>query len=110
MIKGVTVNLITLEETGRDALNAPIYSEVSTPIDNVLIAPASSQEVLESLELHNKKVVYTLGIPKTDTHDWTNQKVEFWGERYEVIGYPTRGIDDLIPLDWNMKVQVARYE
>jgi len=51
-----------------------------------------------------------LAIPKGDTNDWENQEVRFFGERWRVIGMPLQGIDELIPLDWNKKVMVERYE
>jgi hypothetical protein len=51
-----------------------------------------------------------LGIPKEDEHDWENRRVDFFGEKWRVFGIPTKGIEDIIPLDWNMKVTVERYE
>ena len=48
--------------------------------------------------------------PKGDDHVWTDRTVEFFGETFRTIGNPTQGIDELIPLDWNKKVKVERYE
>jgi hypothetical protein len=36
--------------------------------------------------------------------------VEFFGQRFRTIGFPTQGIEELIPLAWNKKVKVERYE
>jgi hypothetical protein len=36
--------------------------------------------------------------------------VEFFGEKFRTIGAPTQGIEDMIPLSWNKKVKVVRYE
>ena len=110
-IRGITVTLYDRTETGRDAFNAPIYTEAAVPVDNVLVAPMSSTEVLETLELTGSRAVYQLGIPKGDTHDWSaGKKVSFFGEDWRIIALPTEGIEDLIPLQWNKKVQVERYE
>lgn len=110
MIKGITVILLEKTAVGVDKYNKPVYSYARIPIDNVLVAPASADEQKEALEMYNRKAVYTLGIPKGDTHTWEGQKVEFWGKTYEVVGIPLSGIDDLIPLEWNTKVKVALYE
>lgn len=109
MITGRTVVLLEKQQTGVDAFNRPTYAEVPVEVENVLIAPLSDQEVLETLNLTGRKAVYQLGIPKGDAHDWENQRVQFFGETWQVIGIPTEGQDELIPLSWNKKVKVERY-
>lgn len=110
MIKGITVNLINLVETGVDGFNRPIYEEHSTLVENVLVYPSSSDDVIEQLNLTGKRAVYTLGIPKGDTHAWQDQYVEFFGKRWHVFTIPTMGIEENIPLSWNTKVMVELYE
>jgi hypothetical protein len=109
-IHGVPVTLINRIETGRDGFDHPIYEDAPVEVENVLIAPASTQEIITSTDLYGKKAVYTIAIPKGDTHDWKDRKVQFFGETWQVFGLPQTGIDALIPLDWNTKWQVARYE
>ena len=109
MIKGITVTLHERVMTGRDAFNAPVYEYQPVAVDNVLVAPVSTTEAQEMLDLTGKKVVYQLAIPKGDQHEWENQKVTFFGEDWRVVGFETEGIEDLIPLAWNKKVQVERY-
>jgi hypothetical protein len=109
VITGRTVVLLEKQQTGVDAFNRPTYAEVPVEIENVLIAPLSDQEVLETLNLTGRKAVYQLGIPKGDAHDWENQRVQFFGQTWQVIGIPTEGQDELIPLFWNKKVKVERY-
>lgn len=109
-IKGITVQLHTRTQTGVDPFGAPIYAEEIIPVDNVLVAPASSTDVLDNLQLYGKKAVYTLAIPKGDTHEWRDAIVEFFGEQFRVFGEPTRGIEEMIPLEWNAKINVERYE
>lgn len=109
MIKGITVTLINKKEVGRDPFNRPIYEDVEIEVDNVLVSPVSTEDIVHTLELTGKKAVYTLAIPKGDTNDWEDAEVIFFGQRWRTIGFPTEGIDHLIPLDWNKKVMVERY-
>ena len=109
-VKGITVTLYEETQSGTDDFNRPIYTETATTVDNVLVSPASTSETLDTVNLTGKKAVYTLGIPKGDTHNWKDKKVEFFGETFRTFGEPLKGIDDMIPLEWNMKIQVERYE
>lgn len=79
-------------------------------VDNVLVAPASADEILEADNLYGKKAVYTLGIPKGDTNDWQDQWVSFFGLDWQTFGIPLEGIDALVPTAWNKKVTVMRRE
>ena len=109
-IKGITVTLYEETQSGTDAFNRPIYTETAVTVDNVLVSPSSTSETLDTVNLTGKKAVYTLGIPKGDTHNWKDKKVEFFGETFRTFGEPLKGIDDMIPLEWNTKIQVERYE
>lgn len=109
-IRGIAVTLYEKTQSGTDAFNRPIYTETATTVDNVLVSPTSTSETLDVLNLTGKKAVYTLGIPKGDTHDWKDKKVEFFGQTFKTFGEPLQGIDDMIPLEWNTKIQVELYE
>jgi hypothetical protein len=110
-IRGITITLYDVAQTGTDPLNKPIYNEVPVVVDNVLVAPVNSTEQLETFNLTGRKAIYQMAIPKGDSHEWTaGKKVRFFGADWRIIGIPTEGIDELIPLDWNKKVQVERYE
>lgn len=109
-IKGITIILYEMKEVGKDGFNHPIYEEVGVNIDNVLVAPSSSDDIIASTDLAGKKAVYTLAIPKGDSHIWENKKVKFFGQLWHVFGFALQGIDENIPLDWNKKVMVERYE
>lgn len=109
-IKGITITLYEEKQVGTDPLGAPIIEEVPIEVENVLVSPTSSDDVVNTMHLTGRKAVYTLAIPKGDTHDWENKKVHFFGEDWQVFGKPLQGIDELIPLDWNKKVTVERYE
>ena len=110
-IKGIAITLYDLTQTGTDPLNKPIYEEVPVQVDNVLVAPVNSTEQLETYTLTGRMATYQLGIPKGDTHEWkAGKRVSFFGADWRIIGIPTEGIEGLIPLSWNKKVQVERYE
>ena len=109
MLKGITVKLYEKTMSGVDALNKPTYTETAVEVDNVLVAPMSANEILDTLNLTGKRGVYQLGIPKGDTHDWEDSRVEFFGQEFRTFGKPLEGIDCLLPLDWNKKVTVEIY-
>lgn len=108
-IKGITVTLVSKQETGKDPFGEPIYEDVEIEVDNVLISPTTSDDIVNQMTLTGKKAVYTLAIPKGDTNNWEDQEVRFFGEKWRVFGVPLQGIDHLIPLSWNKKVTVERY-
>lgn len=109
-MRGITVTLYEATKVSENAFGEAILQETPVNVENVLVAPATTEEILDTVNLYGRKAVYTLGIPKGDTHEWENRRVDFFGERWKVFGIPTKGIDDLIPLGWNTKVMVERYE
>lgn len=109
VIEGMTIILYEKSKVGEDDFGAPVYEDIPIEIENVLVSPTSSTDVIEQLNLYGKKAVYTLGIPKGDLHNWENAKVEFFGGIWKTFGFSTEGIEKLIPLDWNKKVMVERY-
>lgn len=109
-IKGITVTLVDAVEIEKDPFGHPIYEQKEIEVSNILVTPTTSDDIINSLELEGKKAVYILGIPKGDTHDWENKEIRFFGQRFKSFGKVTEGIDHLIPLDWNKKVQVETYE
>ena len=79
-IKGIPVILISRTNPVEDELGSLIYEDKEIVVENVLVAPTSSDDILSTTNLYGKKAVYTLAI------------------------------DELIPLDWNKKVYVESYE
>ena len=87
MIKGIDVTLYERTQTGEDDFGAAVYSETPGTGHNVLVA-----------------------IPKGDTHDWEGAAVAFFGQKFRAYGSVTQGMEAMIPLRWNKKVKVERYE
>lgn len=109
-IKGITVTLINKVQTGTDAFNKPIYEDKEIEVENVLVVPTTTDDIPSQLDLTGKKAVYTLGIPKGNTDQWEDVEVKFFNQRWRTFGIPLEGIEHLMPLDWNKKVMVERYE
>ncbi len=109
-IKGITIKLYEKVEIGKDEFDAPIYEEVTTYVDNVLVAPVTSDDITTRTSLKSDKVVYKLAIPKGDNHTWADCLVEFFGKKFKVVGEPVEGIEEMLPLAWNKQVEVEYYE
>ena len=110
VLHGITITLYNRVQTGTDAFNRPIYEDVQATVDNVLIGEPNTEDIVNEMNLSGKRLAYTLAIPKGDNHEWKDAVVEFFGERFRTFGAPTQGIEDMIPLQWNKKVKVERYE
>lgn len=109
-IKGITVTLYQTVKTGSDGFGAGIFEEQAAQVEDVLVAPASADDVINSVQLEGKKAVYLLGIPKGDTHEWEDKTIEFFGKKFRSFGPVQEGIEELVPTRWHKKVTVERYE
>ena len=110
MIKPITVTLYERTASATDEFGRPIYTETAATVEGVLVAPMSDQEVLETLNLTGRRAIYQLALPKGDAHDCTDKHVAVFGQDWRVIGMPLEGIEANIPLSWNRKIRVERYE
>lgn len=109
LIRGIDVILYVREKTGENDFGETVFEEKPVTVSNVLIYPATSEDITNSTSLYGKYAVYTLGIPKEDEHRWEDSLVEFFGRKWKTFGFVTKGIEENIPLDWNGKIQVEAY-
>ena len=109
-LKGTTVKLYTREKTGVDDFGAPIYDEVAVTVENVLICPASTEDIASDMQLYGKHAVYELHIPKEDANAWEDRTVEFYGKKWRTFGTVLEWMKSLTPGPWNRKIKVERYE
>lgn len=109
-IRGITVKLHVKTDAGKDGFNKQVWETTPVDVENVLVGEPSATDLTNATELYGRKAQYTLAIPKEDDHDWENAVVEFFDQKWRTFGIPVRGIEENIPLDWNMKVMVERYE
>lgn len=115
-LSGISVILYDEVQTGTDNFGKPIYEEIPVEVENVLIGEPTSDDIVSSTQLFGKVIRYMLGIPKGDTHDWTNKKVS-WTDAYgkihvvKTFGFPITGIEENLPvqLPWHMKVRCEEY-
>lgn len=109
-IKGIRVILIDKQETSKDPFGAPIFENLEIAVDNVLVVPVGSEDIINQLNLTGKKAEYLLAIPKGDTNNWENKEVLFFDKKWRTVGIIQEGMEHQIPLDWNKKIGVERYE
>ena len=109
-IHGIQITLIDKQVVSVDPFGSPVVKDVEILVDNVLVAPATTEDVTNQMSLTGKKISYTIGIPKGDLHDWEEKEVRFFGKRWKTVGLPLEGIESMMPLEWNKKVMVERYE
>lgn len=110
MLVGIDITLYTKARSGTDPFGAPTFEERAETVHNVLVGEPSSEDLIQDLQLYGKRLAYTLALPKGDSHDWSDVTVEFFGQRFRTYGAVSEGIEAMIPLQWNRKVKVERYE
>lgn len=108
-MKGTTVQLVVGTIKSYDPFGNPVETEELVDVPDVLVGQPTADDIASTIQLYGKTIAYTLGIPKGDTHDWTDAVVVIWGERFKTIGYPMTGEQANIPLRWGQNVKVERY-
>lgn len=104
---GETVTITQRSEVGRDGFNNPIFEDTETDVENVLVAPATGDDVIESVRPEGSEVKYTLYFPKTFVGKLENERVKVRGDWLDVIGCPDCFDLNNCPTDWNMVVKVG---
>ena len=110
MLKGINVTLYTKTQTGEDDAHNPVYEETPVTVHNVLVGEPSAEEITTELQLTGRRLAYTLAIPKGDAHSWEDAKVEFFGQPSAPAAALRRAFESMIPLCWNKKCKVVRFE
>ena len=108
-IKGVSVVLHERIQGELDPLGNPTYTTKDVTVDNVLWNVSSVDDLIDKDRLEGTKELYTLSIPKGDAHTWLENTVTFNGKTFHCYAESV-GIEELIPLSWNKKVLVERYD
>lgn len=109
-MKGETVILKEKIQDGVDPFGRPIYKEVDVEVGNVIIGSPTFDAAVADLNLTGKKLAYTLGIPKGDTHNWSDSIVIIRNEPFRTYGFPLTQTEANVPGKWNTQVKVERYE
>ncbi len=109
LIKGQTVTLYNRVQTGVDGFKHPIYDEIPVNVENVLICPVSTDDIVTETQMQGKRQEYELCIPKNDDHTWEDRKVGFFGGLWKTFGFVQEWPAENTPGHWNRKVKVKRY-
>lgn len=108
-MRGIPVILHVKTMTGTDSLNNPVYSDDTVVVENVLVGEPTTEDIVGSETLYGKRLAFVLGIPKGDSHTWTNTEVEFFGRKFKTFGDVIEAIEANVPTRWHKKVRVERY-
>lgn len=104
--RSITVNVPV--KGAKDRFGNPTETAVPVAVDNVLIAPGSTEN-LEASRPDGVQIVMTLEIPKSYTGTLEGCTVELpepWdaGNPYKVVGCPLPYMDENTPGDWDREV------
>lgn len=113
MLKGTDILYMKKTQIAVNEFHEPVYDVTFATIHNVLVAPVESlanSEIPEVDNLTRRKEVITLAIPKGDDHDWEDCEIVWNNTKYRTVGKPVRGQEEMIPLDWHLKVKAQSCE
>lgn len=111
MIRGETVTLIRPADAGLDAFGDELTEwQPGVPVGNVLVAPASTDDLNGSLRRDGDRDTLTLHFPKTHEGNLRGCRVIVRGVTYRVIGDPQRYTSSMTPGAWDLPVTVERTE
>lgn len=108
MIRGTTVTVTRKTASGTDRLGNVTYTTTTETVDNVLIAPSSTED-LEAARQAGVMLACTLHFPKTYTASLRGCSVTLpapYGDTYRVVGDPQPYMTVNCPTPWNRAVDV----
>lgn len=111
MIRGETVTLISPAAPGVDAFGDELTGwQPGVSVGNVLVAPASTDDLAGSLRRDGDRDALTLHFPKTFSGSLRGCRVIVRGVTYRVVGDPQRYTTAMTPGAWDLPVTVERTE
>lgn len=110
IIKGENIILIQKIKVGTDKFDVPIYDESEYKIENVLVCEPTTDDYTDTVIPDGKSLAYVLCIPKGDANTWEDTDVIIRGKKFRTVGMPMEYTEENVPLAWNKKVKVIRYE
>lgn len=110
MIRGVQVTVSAPQDDGQDELgNRRLTWGRPMPVGNVLVSPASSQDLAASRP-DGDATVMVFHFPKTYTGSLRGCRIQWNGADYEVMGNPQAYMDHATPTLWDRPVQARLVE
>lgn len=111
MLRGQTVSLLHPVEEGVDAFGQPrVGWEVLEEVEDVLIAPAVSEDVESSIREGGDKVSVAFYFPKTYTRPMRGLRIQVGQRGYSIEGDPQCYPTSLTPTRWNRVVRGKEVE
>lgn len=104
MFRGVTVVVEKPVSGGVDAFNAPTVVWESERVENVLVAPAGTENVENHVRTMGDKAGLQFHFPKTFTGSLRNCRIRYGDRVWEVEGDPQPYLNHLTPGVWNRRV------
>ena len=111
MIRGETVFVKRrLEDDAEDSQgnSEPSHEEYGTAIEDVLVAPGATSDIVDSIRPDGKQIAFTLYFPKSYEHDLTSALIYVRDEKFTVVGSPRPWCPDMTPGKWNLVVGVVK--
>ena len=109
LIAGETVTVRT-PTVGYDEHMEEVVTWEDATVENVVVTPGSTSDVLGSTRPDGTRVAFTLGLPKTFTASLRGCRVIVRGIECAVIGDPQPYTPDNVPGAWNYTAEVARVD
>ena len=109
LIAGETVTVRT-PTVGYDEHMEEVVTWVEATVQNVVVTPGSTSDVLDSTRPDGTRVAFTLGFPKSFTAPLRGCRVLVRGIECAVIGDPQPYTADNVPGAWNYTAEVERVD
>lgn len=109
LIAGETVTVRT-PTIGYDEHMEVVESWSARPVENVVVTPGATSDVLDGTRPDGTRVAFTLGFPKSYTAPLRGCRVLVRGVECAVIGDPQPYTADNTPGPWNYTAEVERVD
>ena len=109
LIAGETVTVRT-PTIGYDEHMEVVESWSARPVENVIVTPGATSDVLDSTRPDGTRVDFTLGFPKTFTASLRGCRCVVRGIECAVIGDPQPYTAENVPGAWNYTAEVERVD
>ena len=109
LIAGETVTVRT-PTIGYDEHMEEVVTWDETTVQNVVVTPGATSDVLDSTRPDGTRVAFTLGFPKSFTALLRCCRVIVRGIECAVVGDPQPYTPDNVPGAWNYTCEVARVD
>ena len=109
LIAGEAVTVRT-PTTGYDEHMEEVVTWEDATVQNVVVTPGATSDVLDSTRPDGTRVAFTLGFPKTFTDPLRGCHVLVRGIECAVVGDPQPYTPENVPGPWNYTAEVERVD